>query len=112
MGAGDLDRKIVFERLSEGALDGFGEPAETWATYLTAKAKREDVKDGEKTASGQPQGSLMCRFTIRSNTKSRALTTSDRLLYEGAHWQVHGVKELSAARRRGYIEVTASRGND
>lgn len=107
IGAGDLDRVITIERNAPGSDNAFGEAAENWSSFITYRAKREDVRDSEKFSAGQAMGSLMSRFTIRSSSDSRSISTRDRISHEGRVWQIHGVKEAKG-RRRGFIEITAS----
>ena len=110
MAAGDLDRRIVIERLTEGAQNGFGEPAETWATLTTVWASRSDIKDAEKVSAGQRDTALMSRFVVRSSAATRSLTSIDRINYQGI-WNIHGVKETGQGRKR-FIEITAARDSD
>ena len=110
-GAGDLDRRIVIERLTEGAQNGFGEPSETWATFITVAASRQDVSDAERINAGQRDSALMSRFVIRSSTAAKTVTTRDRLNYQSKPWNIHGVKETAEGRNR-FIEITAARDSD
>jgi len=108
---GKLDRRIIIERLTEGAVNGFNEPAETWATFIAVWAKRADVSDGEKVAGGQLGGAQVSRFTVRSSTKTRSVTGKDRLNYDGSIWNLTGAKETKLGRNR-FIEFTAVRDSD
>ena len=111
MDAGKLDRRITIERLAEGAVNGFGEPAETWATLTAVAANRADVSDTEKVSAGQRSSALMSRFVIRSSTVTRTVTTLDRLNYDNRIWNIQGVKETSEGRNH-WIEITATRESD
>lgn len=110
--AGDFDRKITIERNTEGAENAFGEPSESWATFHETFASRSDVRDSEKVAAGQVEGSLMSRFVIRHCTDAATINPKDRLVCDGLTWAISGVKELSPERRKRYLEITASTGND
>ena len=110
-GAGALDRRITLQRATEGAQDGFGQPATTWATLATVWASRADVSDGERVSAGQRDSALMARFVIRSSIAARSVTTQDRLTHEGATWQIKGVKETGDGRLR-FIEITAVKDSD
>ncbi|WP_274875076.1 phage head completion protein [Sinorhizobium meliloti] len=50
--AGDLREKITVERASY-INNEFNEPVETWAPYISRRARREDSGSGEKEAAGQ-----------------------------------------------------------
>jgi len=106
MNAGALDRRISIERLTEGAVNGFGEAADMWAVFTSVAASRSDVSDGEKIAASQRSSALMSRFVIRSNSKTDTVTALDRLTYEGLIWNIKGVKETSQGRKR-FLEITA-----
>lgn len=104
---GRMDRRIVIERNTPGADNTFGEAAASWGTYATVWARKVDVSDGERIASGQVSSSTRARFTVRSSTAMRAMDTKDRIVYDGAYWQVHGIKETLDGRDR-FLEITAS----
>lgn len=110
-GAGALDRRITLQRLTEGAQDGFGHPAETWADLTTVSASRADVSDGERVSAGQRDSALMSRFVVRSSAVARTVTTLDRISYGGDTWSIKGVKETGDGRLR-FIELTAVRDSD
>ncbi len=108
--AQDLDRKITIQRYTS-VPNEFNEPIETWADFFTCRAKRRDVSDGEKFAAGQIGSSLTTRFVIRSSTETRTVTTKDRLVHEGATFNILGVKEANEGRFR-FIEITAVKDSD
>ena len=105
-GAGRLDLKVAFQRLAAGAVDGLNEPIEDWQHYAWAWAHRRDMSDQERLAAGEEAGALQARFVVRSNTKTRALTTDDRLVLRGVTWNIVGVKQLDQGRNT-YMEITA-----
>lgn len=108
---GGMDRRVVIQRATEGAQDGFGQPSMTWSTHATVWASRSDVKDAEKVAAGQRDSGLMSRFVVRSTSDTRSVTTQDRLSYDSATWNISGVKETGDGRNR-FIELTAVRDSD
>lgn len=105
--AGNLDRTIEIERKTAGAKNSFGEAAETWATYFTCRAMRQDMRDAEKVQSDRPQSSLMSRFLVRSSSETRSVTNADRLVHDGMTWQIEGVKQSSQGGRDRFLEITA-----
>lgn len=110
MQAGDLDRRIVLQRATK-TINGFNEEIETWADLAKVWARRRDVSDGEKEASGQVGSVLVSRFTIRSNPTSRGFRPIDRIRYDGANWNIQGIKEADEGRNR-FLEITAARDAD
>lgn len=110
-GAGALDRRIVIERLTEGSQNGFGEPSATWSTFVTLWAQRRDVSDSEKVAAGQRDTARISRFTIRSSSDAKSISSLDRISCDEALWNILGVKETAEGRNR-FIELTAVRDSD
>ena len=104
MEAGDLDRRITFQR-SEDASNQFNEPIESWGDLITVWAKRRDASDGERVAAGQTGATLMSRFVIRSSVAARAITPTDRIAHDGKLWNIIGVKQADEGRNR-FIEIT------
>lgn len=111
MDAGNLDHRITIQRVTSGAVNGFGEAAETWADLATLWASRKDVSDGEKIRAGQQASALSARFVIRSSTLGKTINTKDRISHGGAIWNIQGVKETDDGRNR-FIEITAARESD
>lgn len=111
--AGTLDRKITIQRYTS-VPNEFNEPIPTWADFITVRAARRDVSDAENFAASQQVGSfLRTRFVIRSSSEARTVTPVDRISYDGAIWNIQGVKEGDQGDMRGrYIEITAVRSND
>ena len=108
--ASDLDRKIIIQRFTS-VPNEFNEPVETWTDFIICRAMRRDVSDGERFAAGQVGSTLRSRFVIRTSSKARTVTPTDRLVHEDAIWSIHGVKELAGEHRR-FVEVTAVRDAD
>lgn len=104
--AGNLDRVITIQR-STSTTNALNEPVETWAPFITYRAKRTDISDGERYAAGQVGSSLMARFLIRSSIESRTVTPVDRIDHDGKLWNIKGVKEADQGRNR-FIEITAA----
>jgi SPP1 family predicted phage head-tail adaptor len=104
--ARSLDRRIVIERLTEGAQNGFGEPAETWATLATVWAGRKDVSDSEKVQAGQRSSALMSRFVVRDLGIVKTVNSKDRLNYLNRTWNILGAKETIEGGNR-FREITA-----
>ncbi|QPC87413.1 phage head closure protein [Mesorhizobium sp. NBSH29] len=109
-GAGKLDRRITIERFTS-IKDEYNEDVETWAALTTVWAQRKDVSDGENFAAGQVGSILRSRFVIRSSLLAKTITPVDRLNYDGAIWNIQGVKETAEGRNQ-FIEITAVRDAD
>lgn len=105
-GAGKLNRRITFQRATT-VNDAVNEPVdEAWSDLATVWARRSDVSDGEKSASGQVGAALMSRFVVRSSTTTRELRPTDRIAHAGHSWNIQGIKETAEGRDR-FFEITA-----
>lgn len=110
MQAGDLDRRITLQR-STSVAGALNEPIEQWSNLKKVWARRRDVSDGEKEASGQIGSTLVSRFVIRSSSVSRDFKTTDRLVHDGGIWNIQGIKQVDDGRDR-FLEITAVRNAD
>jgi SPP1 family predicted phage head-tail adaptor len=107
LSAGSLDRKITIQRFTS-TVNEYNEPVQVWTDFISYRAQRKDVSDGEKYAAGAIGSSLRSRFIIRSTVDSRTVTPVDRLVHDGFTWNILGVKQSDQARDR-FIEITAER---
>lgn len=111
---GELDRRIVLQRLLGSEVNAFNEKVSSWTAIGTVWARRRDASDSQKIeflAAGQVGSFIVSRFTVRSSSLSRSITPVDRFLHENRVWQINGVKEADQGRHR-FIEITASRDAD
>lgn len=102
MRAGELDRKIVIETLTQ-TRDAYGATVDTWATFATVWAKKKDLRGDEYFAAQQVNVKVDAIFTIR--WLSGVLETM-RINYDGKTWDIRNINELG--RREGmelYAEV-------
>jgi SPP1 family predicted phage head-tail adaptor len=102
--AGRLDRRIRLERASTSTND-FNEVVRTWALLAEVWARWMPVRDEERWQAGQIGATVTDRFQIRWRAFTPPLGPTDRLIYEGRTYEIHGVKELG--RRQGF-EITAA----
>jgi SPP1 family predicted phage head-tail adaptor len=107
---GDLDRRITLQRFTE-ARDEFNQPIEDWLDLKEVWARRRDVSDQERYDSGKVNATNISRFVVRSNSITKTLTAVDRISYEGAFWNISGIKETQDGRDR-FLEITAVRASD
>lgn len=102
--AGPLDRRIRLERATN-AENAAGELIPTWTELATVWGEYTPVRDVERYAAGQFGAVATARFRIRWSTTVADLGPLDRLVYEGAVYDIHAVKEIS---RRVGLEITAA----
>jgi len=90
---GKSDRRITIQRATE-TTNGYGEKVATWATLITVWAELQKTSGAkEAIASRQDTATKQLVFKIRSSTDSRAVTTKDRLVYDGKYFDITGIEE-------------------
>jgi len=99
----NLDRRITIERYTEVS-DGHGGFDQIWAKLATVAASRKDVSDGERFAYSRIVADTVRRFVIRAIGPQATVTGTDRVRYDGATWNIIGVKETSDGRKR-FLEI-------
>jgi len=101
MRSGKLDKSITLQR-SSNSIDDFGTPGASWTELATVRAEviqastEEFIRDG---ASDETVVIFRCRYVD-------GVTTADRVLYEGAYFNIKEVKEIG--RRKG-LEIRTVR---
>jgi SPP1 family predicted phage head-tail adaptor len=106
MPAGKRDRRVTFLIKSEGATDGFGTPAVIWSPGDTVWAEKLNVSDSERVKAMAAGVVMTIRFNILSTQAARALTSADRIQFEGDVFElVAKPKEIG---RRKELELTAA----
>lgn len=106
---GNLDRRITIERQMLVGDDGYGNTIYDWGPLATVAASRLDVSDTERVAYGGLFSELISRFVIRAAGAAGSVYPTDRLAYDGKHWDISGVKETKHGRNR-FLEITAKTG--
>ena len=104
MSAGDLDRRVRFERAT-AADDGFSSdvPA-SWAAIATVWASVLPLSDGEKWRAGSVGATVSHRIKVRYSSVLAGLKASDRAIFEGRTLEIGAPKEVG---RREFLEMTA-----
>lgn len=93
MQAGEMDRRITFQRYTE-AQNAMGEPIETWANLVsipTVWAKVEPVRGDESYTADKTEAEYDTRFTVRYRSD---LTVKDRIVYGGQDYDIHSIAEM------------------
>jgi head-tail adaptor len=109
-GSGDLNRKITIQRATT-TYNAFNEPVNTWVDVMTRSAKRVDASDSQRIeymAAAQVGAFTLARFTVRSDSQTRTIKATDRLLHEGAIWNIRGAKEADEGLHR-FVEIMAAK---
>lgn len=104
MRSGKLDRTIVIQRFSE-TVDGYGVVTETGGDFVTLRAELlTDTTTETFDDTGAPSADVL---TFRSRY-ARDVRTSDRLLFDGA---AYDIKAVAVVGRRRSLEIKAEKAN-
>ena len=104
--AGELDRRLQFRRA--GAVDDGFATTDAWADLgAPVWGKRVDVSDGERWRAAAVEAVISARFTVRHSAFTAAITPADRLVEGGQEFEITGIRQAAAGRRR-FLEISAA----
>lgn len=101
MRAGELDRTIELQSATTSP-NSFGEPVETWTTYVTLAARVTPQRGNERFAAHQIIGRAVTTFRVRYRA---GVTIEHRIRYDSRDWDIHDVREVG---RREGLEIDAT----
>jgi SPP1 family predicted phage head-tail adaptor len=104
-GAGDLDRRILFQRSTPSA-NSFNELIESWQTLASVSSAKRDSSAAESYRAQEVGAELSTRFRIRWSPALADLNERDRVVIGSAIYNITGVREIE---RQRWIEVDAVR---
>lgn len=104
MNAGDLDRRVQFQRALP--MDDGLSITEVFSDHGTPVwASRKDISDGERWRAAAVSSLVTARFQVRWTPFAADITVKDRIRCEGVDYNLTGIKEIG---RRERIEFSAS----
>jgi SPP1 family predicted phage head-tail adaptor len=106
MTAGRRNKLITIERYTT-TQDDYGEETQTWATYAIEWAAIYYGRGDERRQAAMEQGQQAATFQMLSNPLTEAVTLKDRIVHDGANWDITGIAPDTP--KRGEIELTATR---
>lgn len=83
-------RRIIIESATE-AKDSYGEVIQTFATYATRFAKRQDLSGREYFQSNQTVSAVTSRFILRYDSLTKNITTKMRVNDGGVYYDIESV---------------------
>ncbi len=95
MKAGQLDQRVIVERLQSGE-DDFGQPYSEWATIATVWAAVEPLTGREYFAAGAAQSETTTRIRMRYRP---GITSADRVKHGTTTYGITSVIDLRSERR-------------
>ena len=108
--AGQLRERAVFQRLSEGAIDAYGNVYSGWAN-ITGGTRWADMR--ERTGKESIQGGAladtgMATMRVRSDSLTTTITSADRVVIRGTTWAIKNIIQVDA--KDTLIEFTLEKG--
>jgi SPP1 family predicted phage head-tail adaptor len=95
MRAGQLDRTITIQRVTNGTSDT-GAVVETWATLVTVRAQQVQMSIDES----QRQNGATTADIITFKIRYRAVTLADRIVFGGLPYNILQIRDVGPGRRR------------
>lgn len=105
LNAGSLDRRIAFER-NVPARDAMNAETESWQPLAQAWASVSYGTGQERRAAAQEGASVAATFRTRWNSVLDTVVAKDRILFDGAAWDITSAAPFG---RRLAIDFTAVR---
>lgn len=99
MRAGNLDREITIQRVTEGPPNDYGTPSEVWADLVTVRAQQVQASTEEFIRS---YGASDKTVIVFRTWWCDFISTADRVVYGG---QVLNIKETKELGRRAGLEL-------
>ena len=103
MKAGQLEQRIVIERLVEGS-DELGQPYNDWLPIVTTWAHVEPLTGREFIAAQAAVSEITARVRLRYRP---GITTADRIIHDGTTYGITSVADVHSSRRELVLMVRA-----
>lgn len=106
--AGMLREKAAFERLTEGAIDDYGNVYSGWAQIGTRMSEMRETTGKEKIRGGALADVGSATLRVRSDSFTQTITAADRVLLRGYTWAIKSVIQTDA--KNTMLEFSLERG--
>jgi head-tail adaptor len=107
MKAGQRNYKVEFQRAGAPVDDGYNTVPGDWETYCTEWADVRFSKGSERREAAQEGASAAATFLVLSNEKTRAVSVTDRIVFDGSDWDV--ISNIPSRERNAGREIEAVR---
>lgn len=97
MKAGQRNRRIKFERFTESR-NALNEVVHNWTPHCEEYAAVYFGSGSEQRDAAQTSGSQTASFEVLSNSKTRAVTVMDRILFDGGIWDIRSIAPIGLNR--------------
>ena len=106
--AGQYRERAEFQRLSEGAVDAYGNVYSGWATLATRWADMREQTGKEDIQGGVLSDVGRATMRVRSDSTTNGVTAADRVVIRGATWAIKDVIQVD--RKGTMLEFKLERG--
>ena len=94
--AGLLRERVTFQRLTEGAVDDYGNVYSGWSDLATRSADLREQKGRERITGGALQDAAFATMRVRSDSTTSAITSADRVVARSITWAIKDVMQVDA----------------
>lgn len=94
--AGTYRERAVFQRLSEGAVDDYGNVYTGWSSLATRWADMRERTGKERISGGALADVGGATLRVRSDSTTQAITAADRVVIRGYTWAIKDVIQIDA----------------
>ena len=94
--AGLFRDRVTFQRLSEDAVDSYGNVYSGWADLATRSADLREQKGRERISGGALFDQAMATMRVRSDSTTQGITSADRVIARGITWAIKDVMQVDA----------------
>ena len=94
--AGLLRERVVFQRLSEGTVDDYGNVYTGWAALASRSADLREQKGKEKISGGVLEDNNLATMRVRPDSTTATITAADRVIARGITWAIKNVIQIDA----------------
>lgn len=106
--AGQYRERAEFQRLSEGAVDAYGNVYTDWKTLATRWADMREQTGKEDIQGGVLSDVGRATMRVRSDSTTNGVTAADRVLIRGNTWAIKDVIQVD--RKATMLEFKLERG--
>jgi len=106
--AGQYRERAEFQRLSEGAVDAYGNVYSGWSSLATRWADMRERTGKEDIQGGALSDVGAATMRVRSDSTTQGITAADRVIIRGKTWAIKDVIQVD--RKGTMLEFKLERG--
>jgi head-tail adaptor len=94
--AGQYRERAVIQRLTEGAVDDYGNVYSGWSTIATRWADMRERTGKEMIQGGELSNVGQATMRVRADSTTETVTAADRIVIRGYTWAIKDVIQVDA----------------